>query len=293
MKIEKVLILAMTICCLLIVSSINVAAAEETKTIIDSEDDVMDAITGEVIDYQNIDIKELTYEREGINVTLTMTVKGEIENLGDPEESTGLEDIVTYALTLTTSFDTYLIYYVNNYCVLQTSYDDLNITDFSIVGSTLNTLEINFNINNTDETYESLAGESMYLSIDLATEEYVMATDAVPDYPLMVDAYAPNSAEVGLAVEFEGSPYFGQRPYEFHWDFGDGSTSTEQNPTHIYNEVGIYEYNFTVTDASGTPESLTYEIEILEGETTDDTPGFEFIIAIMAIGFIFLWKRKR
>jgi len=174
MKIEKVLILAMAICCLLIISSINVAAAE--KTIIDSEDDVMDAITGEIIDYPNIDIKELTYDREGINVTLTMTVKGEIENLGDLEEPTGLEDIITYALTLTTSFDTYLIYYVNNYCALQTSYDELNITDFSIVGSTLNTLEINFNINNTDETYESLAGESMYLSIDLATEDYIMAT---------------------------------------------------------------------------------------------------------------------
>jgi len=290
MKIEKVLILAMAICCLLIISSINVAAAE--KTIIDSEDDVMDAITGEIIDYPNIDIKELTYDREGINVTLTMTVKGEIENLGDLEDPTGLEDIITYALTLTTSFDTYLIYYVNNYCALQTSYDELNITDFSIVGSTLNTLEINFNINNTDETYESLAGESMYLSIDLATEDYIMATDAVPDYPLMVDAYAPNSAEEGLAVEFEGSPYFGQRPYEFHWDFGDESTSTEQNPTHIYDEPGIYEYTFTVTDSSDASESVTYEIEILEGDT-NDTPGFEFIIAIMAIGLIFLWKRKR
>jgi len=287
MKIEKVLILAMAICCLLIISSINVAAAE--KTIIDSEDDVMDAITGEIIDYPNIDIKELTYDREGINVTLTMTVKGEIENLGDLEEPTGLEDIVTYALTLTTSFDTYLIYYVNNYCALQTSYDELNITDFSIVGSTL---EINFNINNTDETYESLAGESMYLSIDLATEDYIMATDAVPDYPLMVDAYAPNSAEAGLAVEFEGSPYFGQRPYELHWDFGDESTSTEQNPTHIYDEPGIYEYTFTVTDSSDASESVTYEIEILEGDT-NDTPGFEFIIAIMAIGLIFLWKKKR
>ena len=290
MKIEKVLIPAMAICCLLIISSINVAAAE--KTIIDSEDDVMDAITGEIIDYPNIDIKELTYDREGINVTLTMTVKGEIENLGDLEEPTGLEDIITYALTLTTSFDTYLIYYVNNYCALQTSYDELNITDFSIVGSTLNTLEINFNINNTDETYVSLAGESMYLSIDLATEDYIMATDAVPDYPLMVDAYAPNSAEAGSAVEFEGSPYFGQRPYEFHWDFGDESTSTEQNPTHIYDEPGIYEYTFTVTDSLDTPESVTYEIEILEGDT-NDTPGFEFIIAIMAIGLIFLWKKKR
>ncbi len=292
MKIEKVLILAMTICCLLIVSSINVAAAEETKTITDSEDDVVDVYSGKIYDYPNIDITELKYEREGTNATITMTVNGEIENLGDFEDPTGLEDSVTYTLTLTTSFDTYFIYYVNNSCALQTSYDDLNITDFSIVGSTLNALEINFNINNTDETYESLAGEFMYMSIDLAAEEYVMAIDTVPDYPLAIDAIVINSAEVGLAVEFEGIPIFGQPPYEFHWDFGDESTSTEQNPTHIYDDPGTYEHTFTVTDSSGASESITDEIEILEGDT-DDTPGFEFIIAIMAIGFIFLWKKKR
>lgn len=292
MKIEKVLILAMTICCLLIVSSINVAAAEETKTITDSEDDVVDVYSGKIYDYPNIDITELKYEREGTNATITMTVNGEIENLGDFEDPTGLENSVTYTLTLTTSFDTYFIYYVNNYCALQTSHYDLNITDFSIVGSTLNALEINFNINNTDETYESLAGEFMYMSIDLATEEYVMAIDTVPDYPLAIDAIVINSAEVGLAVEFEGIPIFGQPPYEFHWDFGDESTSTEQNPTHIYDDPGTYEHTFTVTDSSGASESITDEIEILEGDT-DDTPGFEFIIAIMAIGFIFLWKKKR
>ena len=130
------------------------------------------------------------------------------------------------------------------------------------------------------------------MSIDLAAEEYVMAIDTVPDYPLAIDAIVINSAEVGLAVEFEGIPIFGQPPYEFHWDFGDESTSTEQNPTHIYDDPGTYEHTFTVTDSSGASESITDEIEILEGDT-DDTPGFEFIIAIMAIGFIFLWKKKR
>lgn len=26
----------------------------------------------------------------------------------------------------------------------------------------------------------------------------------------------------------------------YTWDFGDGFNSTEQNPTHIYSETGIY-----------------------------------------------------
>jgi PKD repeat protein len=34
------------------------------------------------------------------------------------------------------------------------------------------------------------------------------------------------------------------------WDFGDGTTSTEQNPTHIYNEVGYYKVNLTVRDTN-------------------------------------------
>jgi hypothetical protein len=131
--------------------------------------------------------------------------------------------------------------------------------------------------------------------IDDIDEIFIYLMDTAPDLPLMVDAYATSPAEVGIAVEFEGTPYFGQQPYEFYWDFGDESTSTEQNPTHIYDEPGLYNYTFTVTDGSDTTESVTYEIEILEDDTNDTTgtPGFEFIIAIIAIGFIFLWKKKR
>jgi gliding motility-associated-like protein len=37
------------------------------------------------------------------------------------------------------------------------------------------------------------------------------------------------------------------------WDFGDGSTSTEQNPTHVYTEVGVYDISLLVTSAGGCP----------------------------------------
>lgn len=33
----------------------------------------------------------------------------------------------------------------------------------------------------------------------------------------------------------------------FNWNFGDGSTSTEQNPTHIYQDNGNYNWTLTVT----------------------------------------------
>jgi len=36
------------------------------------------------------------------------------------------------------------------------------------------------------------------------------------------------------------------------WDFGDGQTSTEQNPTHTYNDLGTYTVSLTVTGPTGS-----------------------------------------
>ncbi len=36
------------------------------------------------------------------------------------------------------------------------------------------------------------------------------------------------------------------------WDFGDGNTSTQQNPVHIYNQNGIYSVSLQVTNSFGT-----------------------------------------
>jgi outer membrane protein OmpA-like peptidoglycan-associated protein/opacity protein-like surface antigen len=40
-------------------------------------------------------------------------------------------------------------------------------------------------------------------------------------------------------------------PYTYLWDFGDGTTSTEQNPRHTYQTEGKYTSSVTVTDAKG------------------------------------------
>ena len=40
-------------------------------------------------------------------------------------------------------------------------------------------------------------------------------------------------------------------PIEWLWDFGDGSTSTDQNPFHVYAMPGTYEVCLTVTNAGG------------------------------------------
>jgi PKD repeat protein len=41
------------------------------------------------------------------------------------------------------------------------------------------------------------------------------------------------------------------------WDFGDGASSTEQSPTHVYTQPGNYTVKLTVTDANNDSRTET------------------------------------
>lgn len=45
-------------------------------------------------------------------------------------------------------------------------------------------------------------------------------------------------------------------PTSWAWDFGDGTTSTEQNPTHSYAEVGTYTVQLTVENENGSDTEI-------------------------------------
>ena len=75
--------------------------------------------------------------------------------------------------------------------------------------------------------------------------------------PLWVEANGPYSGYAHSLIQFYGTIYGGVLPYSYHWDFGDGTTSTEQNPKHAYTHRGNYTATFTVTDADGNSSSDT------------------------------------
>lgn len=54
----------------------------------------------------------------------------------------------------------------------------------------------------------------------------------------------------------------------WNWDFGDGLTSVEQNPTHRFKEVGSYNVTLTVNDGSGKTDVMTKQVQITAGYTT-------------------------
>lgn len=68
-------------------------------------------------------------------------------------------------------------------------------------------------------------------------------------------------------VIFENTSLYGDT---YFWDFGDGDTSTEFEPTHYYDEPGIYTVMLIVSHSSGCYEPDTayieVEIQLFEGE---------------------------
>jgi len=72
---------------------------------------------------------------------------------------------------------------------------------------------------------------------------------------LEADADGPYYGLIDSPVEFEGSSKGGYSPHTFHWDFGDGDTSEEQNPTYTYTDAGNYTVTLTVTDNTSNTSS--------------------------------------
>ncbi|PAV10969.1 hypothetical protein ASJ81_12210 [Methanosarcina spelaei] len=61
------------------------------------------------------------------------------------------------------------------------------------------------------------------------------------------------SGNVPLSVEFTDNS---QKATEWNWDFGDGTSSTDQNTTHTYFAAGNYTVNLTVSNEHGTDSKL-------------------------------------
>ncbi len=86
------------------------------------------------------------------------------------------------------------------------------------------------------------------------------------DLPPVVQASAnPTEGATPLSVTFSsaGSSDPEGRPLTYSWNFGDGTTSTEANPTHVYSVAGPYQARLTVSD--GVSSSLSTPLTISAG----------------------------
>lgn len=69
-----------------------------------------------------------------------------------------------------------------------------------------------------------------------------------------MDNYNPCSGEPIQFLYNNGD--WASNSYLFLWDFDDGTTSTERNPLHIFDDAGTYHVKFTVTNGCGSDSSF-------------------------------------
>ncbi|MDW7694103.1 PKD domain-containing protein [Flammeovirgaceae bacterium SG7u.111] len=85
--------------------------------------------------------------------------------------------------------------------------------------------------------------------------------------PAPVTEFAANAkvAEVGESIKFTNSSSLTSgESLTYSWDFGDGSTSTDANPTKRYQSTGTYPVMLTATSASGASAVMSDTIRIGE-----------------------------
>ncbi|MEM6965133.1 MAG: PKD domain-containing protein [Bacteroidota bacterium] len=91
-------------------------------------------------------------------------------------------------------------------------------------------------------------------------------------------ASAPEAAFTAstTAIPFGGAVTFNDvstnNPGIWSWDFGDGNTSSEQNPTHNYNSTGTFEVTFSATNCSGSDTTGNIFITVQEAPAISINP---------------------
>jgi hypothetical protein len=70
--------------------------------------------------------------------------------------------------------------------------------------------------------------------------------------------------------------------FTYLWDFGDGITSTNERPSHVYSEAGDYTVKVTVTDERGGSVNKELTVTVTKPASDDESPGFGALLAFTA-----------
>jgi len=129
--------------------------------------------------------------------------------------------------------NSWLTYTPDNQVILNSNDDvqfDLTLDATGLLAGTYTT---NFIFNNND-----INNEQVIIPVKLIVEAFPIA-DIGSDVTLTCDG----------TIQFEDDS--GNIPTSWDWDFGDGATSTEQNPTHTYANEGQYTVTLTACNDLG------------------------------------------
>ena len=151
-----------------------------------------------------------------------------------------------------------------------------HFTDHSVANSgTLSTWQWDFGDNtpvstqqNPAHTYTLAGVYTVTLTVMNSTGCQSDTTEQVLVNDLPVALFSFSGSCLGGATTFqdESSATSGTL-VSWHWEFGDGDTSTVQNPSHIYASAGTYTVTLTVLNSNGCTDEYTMPVVIFDRPT--------------------------
>lgn len=125
----------------------------------------------------------------------------------------------------------------------------------------------------THRFWESKPHEVSLIASGLAGTD--TAKQIVLVYPrpkALFEAYPREAKNLKQVIKFLNNSIDGDK---YLWDFGDGNTSADENPAHVYKEPGIFTVSLYVWSDQNCPDTLVLEklINVMEGEGTTVFPN--------------------
>jgi PKD repeat protein len=118
----------------------------------------------------------------------------------------------------------------------------------------------------TSHTYSSVANYTVTLTVADSVAGSAKSTQTVRVIPIPALSasftLSPNQPTSGQSVTFTGTAIGGLPAYSYSWSFGDGATSTSQNPSHIFSNSGTFTVSLNVTDSALTRVMTSHSITI-------------------------------
>ncbi len=189
---------------------------------------------------------------------------------------------------------------IKNNVTLYTSLSSLLGPRYSVLANGVDTtLSNNYSANTTDNLLNGRDGKgndiSTYTNQDFYTQNlptwnfstiWEMGGNGYPALQWVNDAAAAHISYTtnGRSITFTPT-VTGGIPLSYFWDFGDGATSTERNPTHIYTADGTYDAELSVT-LTGGAVTAAFKVDAFAGtlqplnvtaDSTDITLYLDFV----------------
>jgi immune inhibitor A len=121
-------------------------------------------------------------------------------------------------------------------------------------------------------TYQSSGDFDVVLTVTSSGDnQSASETQTIPVYVAPTANFTTSISN--LTITFTDTSTGGDGNMTYAWDFGDGTTSTEQNPTHEYAEAGSYTVELVITDGQNNSSSLSGTFTVSEPAPPPSSSG--------------------